>query len=108
MPDPASLDPTVQAALPSLGRPASACLLRRQGGSLRPEGPEATGVREVGSVALSAVMPGSRGGGDGPPPNVRIGEALGPLRSLTGPASTWALVYPLSPPSPEGGHDLYA
>jgi PAS domain S-box-containing protein len=109
MPEPASLDRTAHPALRALGARAFECLLRRSGSLLVPENlPGESWLRETGSIPLSIVMAGAEPGFEGPAVLLKSAPALAPLRAIIGPLPSWALITPLSSPSTEGAHDLYA
>src|SRR5262249_15216488 len=109
MPEGASPEDVVRAAIRAMGGEGSACFLRRSGSHLIPEGiapfPLAA---DPPPVPLSVVIAGTD---HRPRTSIRLLEGeedLRPLRSLVGEGTRSALLTPISRPSLEGAHDLYA
>jgi len=107
MPESASAEQSVRAALASLGASGSACFLRRSGSLLFPETiPDLPPPGAAPPLPLHLVYTGQNPAGR---TNLMLDrdEDLTPFRPLIGPRATWAFLAPVSPPAPEGGHDRY-
>ncbi len=107
MPGGASLLEPVRAEMEALGLRGSGCLLRRRGASLVPEplpdGPPPPAVE----IPLGTVFRrGTRASG-GRSLLLSDPSDLEPLRDLIDDEATCAVITPVPPPAPRGGHELY-
>ncbi|HZE88873.1 MAG TPA: hypothetical protein VE404_04950, partial [Verrucomicrobiae bacterium] len=91
MPESASMEQTVRAALEGLGAGAGACLLRRSGSDLVPEACFGREPSPRGAVVRhSAVAHASRAGTAAPPSLAAAGD-LEIFRPVVGPHAAWAV-----------------
>jgi len=109
MPERASAEEIVRTAIRALGAEGYACFLRRSGSQLIPEGiPSLPLAADRSPVPLAVVIAGSKNRKLSSVRLLEDEEDLRPVRHIVGEETRSALLTPVSPPSIEGAHDLYA